>query len=100
MYEPVQPPEFEPPQVRMNLQLGFVIEGEAEQTMTAAQLQFFRDALTVRLYRPVTAPKKRRNFFAGPIFRDKFEHLAFGGTKFVQPWLFRAQRLASVLVAD
>ena len=58
------------------LQLGFVIESEAQQTVAAAQVQFIGNVLTMRLHGPDTALQQIGDLFAGAIFGDQLENLA------------------------
>jgi hypothetical protein len=64
---------------RRRLQLRFVVEGEAEQAVAAAQLQFMGNVLAMGFDRVDTALEEIGDLFAGPVLGDPFEDLPFRG---------------------
>lgn len=77
------------------LHLPFVIEGEAEQAVAAAQLQFGGDVLAVRFHGANAAFQQRGDLLAGAVLADELENLPFRGGEPVQTWFRRAQRGAA-----
>src|ERR1041384_7514653 len=64
--------------------LRFVVEGEAEQAVAPAQLQFVRDAQTVGLYGAGAALQDFGDLLAAPVLGNEPQDLALGDGEPVQ----------------
>jgi hypothetical protein len=80
------------PRQAKSSQARFVFESKLEQTVAAAQKKFGGDVRPMIFHGVETDPELIANFFAGEIFRDKFEDAAFGWSEFFQTWILAGQR--------